>query len=275
VPGVDTIGTVLAAAERVGLTVHLGLAFGDNGQVPAWMNSTEFYRTYAGFNWGVAQQVWAVYGDRYYEVLGGWYTGIEESNSLGELALMKDLAGHYLEPLARDLRNLTAGSKALPNKTMPIWASPYYVGNLTRDPETSYMTPRFYADWWEQMFHLVPDLDFIAPQDSMGAQGNSFANVTTFLTELAAASARAGRRILSNVELFEVWPYDCPWTPKSGACHGRHPASFERIKEQMANEAPLANELIAWEWHSCLSPFGTSNATAAVYQQYLAYIQNG
>jgi hypothetical protein len=57
----------------------------------------------------------------------------------------------------------------------------------------------------------------------MGAQGNSFSNVTTFLTELAGASARAGRKILSNVELFEVWPTDCPWSPSTGACHGRHP----------------------------------------------------
>jgi hypothetical protein len=132
--------------------------------------------------------VWAAYGERYRNVLGGWYTGIEESNSLGELALMKDLAEHYLEPLARDLRNLTALAPPPPppsssspslsvpppasrssslqtkNDAMAIWASPYYVGNLTRDPQTSFMTPRFYADWWEQMFHLVPDLDFIAPQ---------------------------------------------------------------------------------------------------------------
>ena len=50
-------------------------------------------------------------------------------------------------------------------------------------------------------------------------------------------------------------------------------APFERIKAQMANEAPLVSELIAWEWHSCLSPFGKDNTTTVVYQQYLAYIR--
>jgi hypothetical protein len=58
------------------------------------------------------------------------------------------------------------------------------------------------------MFAMTPHLDLIAPQDSMGAQGNSFANVSTFLTDLAAASQTHGRRMWSNVELFEVW---CVW----------------------------------------------------------------
>lgn len=41
----------------------------------------------------------------------------------------------------------------------------------------------------------------------------------------------------------------------------------------MANEAPLADELIAWEWHSCLSPYGSTNDTNEVYLQYKAYVR--
>ena len=114
-----------------------------------------------------------------------------------------------------------------------------------------------------------------APQDSMGAQGNSFGNVSDFLAELAAASKRAGRRMLSNVELFEVWPQSCQWSPATGICTGRHPAPFARIVEQIANEAPLADELIAWEWHSCLSPYGQTNWTTTVYEDYKAYVRGG
>ena len=40
----------------------------------------------------------------------------------------------------------------------------------------------------------------------------------------------------------------------------------------MANEAPLVDELIAWEWHSCLSPYGTTNLTAQLYAEYLQYV---
>ena len=95
----------------------------------------------------------------------GWYTDVEESNVIGELQVMPDLVGHYLEPLARDLHeNLTRSD----NMTRPVWASPYYVYNLTRHPAESIMTTRFYADWWGQVFVEAPHLDFIAPQDSMG-----------------------------------------------------------------------------------------------------------
>ena len=40
----------------------------------------------------------------------------------------------------------------------------------------------------------------------------------------------------------------------------------------MQNEAHLVDELIAWEWHSCLSPFGTTNLTAQLYEEYQAYV---
>jgi hypothetical protein len=53
IPGVDTVGNVLAAAEKVGLSVHLGLAFAESSRIPPWMNSTEYFRTYAGLNWEV------------------------------------------------------------------------------------------------------------------------------------------------------------------------------------------------------------------------------
>lgn len=268
-PPVDTVGMVLTAAEKVGLKVHLGLGYPYTSRIPQGMNSTAYYRNLASVNWGAAQQLWANYGTRFADVLGGWYTDVEESNSIGELPLMSALTGHYLEPLARDIHNMTGMGKG--NGT-PVWASPYYVGNLTRHSQASYMSPRFYGDFWGQVFEMAPDLDFIAPQDSMGAQGNSFANVTTFLTELRGASTRAGRKMMSNVELFEVWPQSCQWSPTTGICKGRRPAPFERIKAQMANEASLADELIAWEWHSCLSPYGSTNETTEVYLQYKAYV---
>ena len=267
-PGVDTLGTILAAAEHVGLAVHLGLGYPLTSRFPDDMNSTQYYRELASINWEVAQRLWALYGTKYGSLLRGWYTDVEEANTRFELELMNPLVSHYLEPLARDLHNMTAG-QSVPTT---VWASPYYVGNLTRHSPVDIMTPRFYADWWSQIFEWAPHLDLIAPQDSMGAQGNSFANVSSFLGELAAGSRRMNRRVFSNVELFEVWPRDCQWTPEKGICKGRHPAPFARVKQQMANEAALVDELIAWEWHSCLSPYGTTNASAQLYQQYRAYV---
>lgn len=60
------------------------------------------------------------------------------------------------------------------------------------------------------------------------------------------------------MELFETWPRSCTGVN----CPGRHPAPFERFKAQMEDEWQVLQQttgeqsptLIAWEWHSCLSP---------------------
>lgn len=137
-PGVDTVGTILEVAQHVGLKVHLGLGFPKYSRIPVGMNSTTYYRTLAGINWELAQRLWALYGEKYGPILRGWYTDVEESNSRGELALMADLVGHYLEPLAGDLHRMTA-KQAVPTT---VWASPYYVGNKTRHPTVDDMTPQ-------------------------------------------------------------------------------------------------------------------------------------
>ena len=88
---------------------------------------------------------------------------------------------------------------------------------------------------------------------------------------MAKGSKRVGREIWSNVELFEVWPL-----PDG---KGRHPAPLARIKRQMANEVGLAQKLIAWEWHSCLSPNAADEPDGAVskqrYAEYKAYVTGG
>lgn len=268
--GIDTVDNVFAAAEAVGLGVHLGLAYPVTSSIAkTGLNSTAYFRYLASVNWELAQELWTRYVVERGHTIAGFYTDVEESNSIGELVLMKDLVGHYLEPVARDMKvNLS--------RDILVWASPYYVGNLTRHPAASWMGPRFYADWWGQVFVEASHLDLIAPQDSMGAQGNSFQNVTDFLSQLALESRVQSRAVWSNVELFEVWPQSCQWSNVTGICRGRHPAPWSRIKEQMANEAKHVDAMIAWEWHSCLSPFGSNpNWTKPVYDQYLAYIKAG
>ena len=268
--GIDTVENVFAAAEAVGLGVHLGLAYPVTSSIAkTGLNSTAYFRYLASVNWDLAHELWTRYVVERGHTIAGFYTDVEESNSIGELALMNDLVGHYLEPVARDM-------KVSLSPDILVWASPYYVGNLTRHPAASWMGPRFYADWWGQVFAEASHLDLIAPQDSMGAQGNSFQNVTDFLSQLALESRVQSRAVWSNVELFEVWPQNCQWSNVTGICRGRHPAPWSRIKEQMANEAKHVDAMIAWEWHSCLSPFGSNpNWTKPLYDQYLAYINAG
>ena len=133
--------------------------------------------------------------------------------------------------------------------------------------------------WEEALAAWAPALDVVAPQDSSGANGNSFADVRELLGNMSRAVARQRRSAWSNVELFEVWPRSCQWPDE---CHGRHPAPFSRIKAQLENEAPILSgpdpQVIAWEWTSCLSPTAGNGAAfpeanKANYEAYLAHIK--
>ena len=264
----DTVGRVLAEAAKLGLRVHLGGAFladGPSAFHPGVLpNSTAFFQKYAWLQWEIYQDLWAQYGPAN---LAGFYTSLEESNDRRWLDVSSDLAGHFLEPLARDIKTKLP---AVP-PSFKVWASPSYEGNLTRDPAVDHMDPAIMGAFWNQVFQWAPHFDLVAPQDAMGAQGNSFANVTASLSAIVSGSRAAGRSVWANVELFEVWPPSCHWPT---TCDGRHPAPIERIVAQLANEAHLVDEVISWEWHSCLSPHGSTKATAVLYDAYKKYVLN-
>jgi hypothetical protein len=260
----DALRTVLTAAKGLGLGVHLGLAYPDGAanSYARTANATMWLKEYAWFNWEVAQDLWAQYGAAFNGTIRGFYTGLEVANSVFWSEHTEALAGHFLQPQAREIH-------AQLDPSLLVWSSPYFVGNLTRHAARSITDARSYAAWWGQLFSRAPDFGLIAPQDSMGAQGNSFQNVSDYLDAMAAESRLQRRAVWSNVELFEVWPRSCEWPAQ---CHGRHPAPFERIRRQLANEAPRADLLVAWEWHSCLSPHGSTNASAELYMEYKSYV---
>ena len=168
-----------------------------------------------------------------------------------------------LQPLAARVRT---GRPAL-----QVWASPYYVGNLSLHP--SALSAEAYAAFWRRIWQLAPDLGFVALQDSRGWQGNSDAEVAAALAALRAAADASGpgQELWSNVELFEGWPAPCVY-PKP--C-GRHPAPMARIRAQLANEeGATGGRHVAWEWGTCLSPY-TNADTAQLYRDYLGYLSSG
>lgn len=280
-PGGSALTLLLEAAAELHLEVYLGFAmtatplFVDHGRA---MNLT-LLDSYTRLCEQIGHEAWGSVSDTHRAAIRGWYTMLEEWNDGMWSSLAPIWASRFLNPLARTLKTQLRPRSPVPiNAT--VFSSPYYVGNQTRRPYAKYgdLSPTQNGLLWEQVLKLwAPELDLIAPQDAMGAQGNSFLNVSNYLSEIAAASRRAQRRVWSNTELFEVYPQSCQWP---ATCHGRHPAPFSRIKRQLANEAPLVDALIAWEWTSCLSPQAGRllyrdqypNATAELYAKYIAYI---
>ena len=174
------------------------------------------------------------------------------------------------------------------------------LGNWTRYPRQAMLGPRLIGALWEQMFLMAPDFDHIALQDSQGERGqNTLADTAAFLGNCSAAAARQSRAMWSNVELFQAWPEGCRWSKASGHCHGRAPAPMGRILAQIQLAAQVlsrtvdgaagglrgsaagSDQIIAWEWTSCLSPNGgtghenITNISRANWQAYSEYIHGG
>ena len=180
-----------------------------------------------------------------YAPIAGIYTEIEFANSDAWMDAMQSFGRDYIGGIARGVHDL------LPPPTPAVWASPYSILNQTRHPVGYNTTPAEYAKGMRTLFDAVggaggaggaggggASLDHVAMQDSMGAQGNSFANARDVLSNMTLQVPT-----WANVEIFEIWPRDCE-PSASNQCHGRHPAPFARIKAQLANEAPHADQLI-------------------------------
>lgn len=269
--------------------LHVGVAY---GRLPS--TSADGWKAWAWLQWRIAQDVYEAFGGDISLVAGagapsavgggighdapdvpvleGIYTGVEANNLVSYEKEWTDYAGHFLCPLARDIKsNLSAA--------LTVWASPYYVGNRTQHPQPL-LNASTYGALWGSTLRSCPHLDLIAPQDSMGAQGNSFQNVSDYLAAMTAQSIAANRTIWSNTELFAVGD-----GVPGQACNTRQPGSWDRILHQMQNEAPIVSRagpgagLICWEWSTYLSPFAAgcpwSNVSRAHYAMYKAYVDGG
>jgi hypothetical protein len=275
--GGGTVETVLKAAAGLGMKLQLGLALsGELVTHDPQYNST-LAQYYAWVQWQVAERLFGIATDMgLADSVAGFYTEIEEYNAAWWLGQWDAWAQQYLGPVSKHIKSL--------RPDLIVWASPYSVGNMTRYQPKNIINYRTYGDIWGQVFDWAPDFDLVSPQDSMGAQGNSYENASDCLgnVTLGAMHAQRPRTTWSNVELFETWPPPpCQW-PK---CTGRHPAPFERFQKQIQNEWSVLQSvggiaepvLIAWEWYSCLSPNGGTdsrwaNVTKANYELYKAWV---
>lgn len=269
----------IRAAVAHGMHVHLGLASARPYKEQMQLNYSDVLsRTYAAMQVAILHHLYALFHDDS-GTLAGFYTEVEESNFHSWKEHLPRLAANYLAPLAHAIKSL--------DERLLAWASPYSIGNFTRYSSTDYLAPATYAELWGEVFeHLAPDLDFVAPQDAMGADGNSLTNATQFLTAIRVAALRDGQHTTwANIELFRSWPPSCQRT-STHKCPGRHPAPMSRILSQIVAESPIVKAVggntVSWEWFTCLSPHGRyihsdlEKAAAALtnYKEYELYVQN-
>lgn len=256
--GDSPLGRLLAAAAENGVKVHITPAFQSKGMF-SWPHGGVYFQALGRLQAEVFDDVVAAFPEHRATTIAGVYTALEEWNSGGWMNLNESLALEYLQPLAAHVH--------ANDSHLQVWASPNYNGNSTLHPQAQ--SPQAYAAYWERVWTLAPDFGFIAVQDARGYNGNTDAMVAADLKELRKSAQASGRELYSNVELFQGWPSGCTYP---GPC-GRHPAPIERVVKQIQNEAAIVDgRLVAWEWRSCLSPY-TNDATAALFREYLKYLQ--
>eukprot|EP00466_Bigelowiella_natans_P020086 jgi/Bigna1/86137/estExt_fgenesh1_pg.C_80167 len=258
-----SLGYLLQAANEVGLKIHLGMSMpsSDFRGGAHFTNKSEYFDMFNRLQIGIALEIWEKFEDSTSSIVG-IYTGLEENNLPGWVNNKDDLVKFYFEPFSSAIKEKLRSD-------VTVWSSPYAVLNTELHGFQHFVSAEEYASFWGDVFTNAPGFDFIANQDSMGWQGNSLQNVSDLMKAISAASTAAGRQTWSNVELFEGWPQPCIYPKKCG----RAPAPFERIKSQIETESRYASILIAWEWHSCLSPY-SNNLTATLYRQYSDYVRN-
>ena len=255
-----TFVNILSAAQKYNISVHITPVMPHTPFSWPISPKVKHYTNLAKLQTDVFMNVWKMYPS-YHDTIVGVYTSIEEWNGINWMddANAIPLATNYFEPLSENVRHLTG------KNSLQVWASPYYVGNLTLHPTAQNASS--YANFWKRIWKLAPSFDWIALQDSMGWQGNNFDEVKEVLIELKKAGQDSNRTVWSNVELFEGSPLPCIYPKKCG----RQPASIERIVAQLKNEDPYVVGHIAWEWMSCLSPY-TNAKTLKLYNDYEKYI---
>ena len=257
--GDSTLRRLLSGAASNGVQVHITPAMPHSPFAWPHQPVDKYFGALAELQATAFADIWKAYPE-FRSTITGVYTALEEWNGIGWMQYNQSLAEHYLQPFATRAKNISS--------SVQVWASPYYVGNLSL--HRTARSPVEYAAFWQRVWQLAPAFDWIALQDSRGWQGNSDEEVAAALRELRTAAMASGRQLWSNIELFEGWPRPCTYpTP----C-GRHPAPIGRIIQQLASEDRFAAHHVAWEWSSCLSPF-TNTDTAALYRDYMAYLSGG
>jgi hypothetical protein len=233
-PG-GTLGVLLEQAMAVGIGVHFGGLMpasrfrGPGGKTPEQV--IEWYKDLANLQVLCAMDVWEQF-PQFRSVIKGFYTDLEESNLPDWYRGANELATHYLNPIADDVKHRLSPD-------LKVWASPYAVYNFTLHNRTDaqehgrLLNATGYGQFWADVWAAAPAFDFIAPQDSMGWMGNTLPEVSASLTALhsVARSAIPARELWSNVEIFEGWPAPCNYPVRRPTTqHTPKPCSQQHLK---------------------------------------------
>ena len=234
----EPIERLLTAADGAGVEVHLGLVLTDT-----WWNDTDaaFLDDLTARSEAVATELWDRYGA--HPSLVGFYLPQEIDNMtwIDEDARGR-LVDHYLVPLSEHVKAL--------DPDLVVSSAPFF--------NTEYQGAADYGAWWGATLAETPSLDLLMPQDGIGAEHATLADVGDYFSALGAACADNGRAMWTDLEVYAL----------DG--DAATPADMARIADQLAYELPLVGGSVCWEL-GYLAP-SRGPASLGLYLDYLRYL---
>ncbi|MEU4482341.1 DUF4434 domain-containing protein [Micromonospora sp. NPDC023966] len=238
----DVVGRILAAAQRQGIKVFLGLQT-NNQWWNRYANDEAWLDAEAAYANKLADDLWQKYGSTYRDTIAGWYLSFEVDNWNFPSTVTWDRMASFYQTVGTHLNQLTTG--------MPVVISPFYnsSGGLS-------------ADGWSQMWRQIlsaSDIDVIAMQDGVGA-GHA---TTEQLPEWFAATKQAIQDVSPTTQL---WADTETFIPSSTGFISMPTA---HVVSDMHAVRPYVNRYWSFSYDHYYSPVVVNPAYDKTYRAYL------
>jgi hypothetical protein len=236
----DVLARALAAAERAGVDVYVGLQVNDE-----WWRTYANDRTWLSAESELAQrlidEIWTRYGAA--RSFAGWYLPFEVDNWHFERPDTWDALASFYAAVGRHAKHAT------PN--LPIVISPFFnpAGGLP---------PAEWAKMWATILPAAP-IDAIALQDGVGAGHASADELVPWFAATAAAIKTAG----TNTEL---------WSTTETFTSDLHPMDISSVVEDMIAVKPYVSRYWSFSYDHYQSP---QQVDSAFHETYVDYVTTG
>ncbi|MEX2237656.1 MAG: DUF4434 domain-containing protein [Dehalococcoidia bacterium] len=234
----DSVGMVMAFAERHDMKVYLGLvhASGTSSPAPGWGRDQLLYQSAL-----TARELVMRYGD--YESFAGWYLTPE--------AVANDWVFDRNHHRIRFHRELVAAIREFDSH--PIASAPYFIPYSTWQPISEQQMQDFvYA------YTLTTGVNIVILQDGAGADNRSINDIGRYFVAASRGIANTGAQLWGDVEAFRIMG-DGAFVPSGG----------DPVRVQSATVKPHVDKLVAWTFQHYMSPYA---GRPGAWQAFFNYI---
>jgi hypothetical protein len=239
---IDMVGTVLKAADFLGMKVRIGLGFNERWWVMkayshSWLNFE------AQINKTIIREIVEMYG--FHSSFQGWYIPHEFCQLTALTKTQRSYINSFLKQITSEIKH---------NSTKDIMIAPFYQGK--RSSLRSLST-------WSRMIERIlkgTGIDIVALQDSIGAGFNKMRLLDSLYSYTKKATDALGIKLYAVTETFAVK------SPKY------IPAPQERITQQLSIQSKYVQGFVAFSINHYQNKniVGQKNNYSDYYKYYLA-----